>query len=123
MAILNRDMFLQIQEELAGQKSELVEIAPGIEVQVVQLTAEAGFGLFNLADSDPADKRNEMGTFRWVAACCRGEDGVQVFSVDDLRQMPLEIVQKLAQAVNRVNGLANPDSIEEAEKNSNTAIS
>lgn len=123
MAILNRDMFLQIQDELAGPKFELVEIAAGVEVQVVQLTAEAGFGLFNLAESDSPDERNKLGTLRWIAACCRGEDNVQVFSVDDLKRLPFDIVQRLAQAVNRVNGIANPESIEDAEKNSDLAIS
>lgn len=123
MAILNRDMFLEIKEELAGQKIELVEITPGVEVQVVQLTAEAGFGLYNLSEKDPQDSRNELGTLRWVAACCRGEDGVQVFTVEDLKKMPMQIVQELAAAVNRVNNIANPEAIEDAEKNSEMAIS
>lgn len=123
MAILNRDMFLRIQDELSGKKVEIVEIAPDIQVQVVQLTAEAALELFTMSENDSPEMRNQLGTLRWVAACCRGEDGRQVFDIDDLRKMPLGIVQKLAAAVNKVNGLADPEAVAESEKNSVLTIS
>lgn len=125
MAILSRDMFLEIREELEGKKAELVEIAPGIEVRVVQITADAGYALSNMLEREASNdgRINTEDTFRWVAACCRGEDGEQVFTPEDLGKLPMRTVQDLVAAVNRVNDLANPVAIEDAEKNSEVAIS
>lgn len=124
MAILDREMFLKIQNEMLGPKSELVEIVPGYEVKVVQLTAEEGLGLYSIADGDSEEERNQNGSFRWIAACCQSEDGAQVFTFEDVQKLPVRVVSKLIGAVNRVNDLAEGDSaIEEAEKNSEKTTS
>lgn len=124
MAILNKAMLDELQNEILGQKVELVEVKPGLCVKVVQLSAEAGFGLVNMAEKEKTpERRNFMGTLRWIAASCVDDEGNEVFTLDYLKKMPFEFVQKLAQAVNKVNGIASSVAIEEAEKNSGKASS
>lgn len=122
--VLNRDVFLQIKDELYGQRDKYVEIVPGLKARIVQLTADAGFGLVALAQKDGADKDDKpsgkelgLNSYRWICACVLDVDGNSVFQMDDLKDLPFELVQRLARAVNEVNGLSAPDSVEEAEKN------
>ena len=116
--ILNRDMFLQIKEELSGKKEEFVEIVPGIDARVVQLTADAAFALLAMGQADD-DKKDDISqnTYRWIAACVRDNDGNPVFEVDDLKTLPFRVVQELMRVVNRINGMAGAEGAEEAEKN------
>lgn len=116
--VLNRDMFLQIKEELSGKKEEFVEIVPGIEARVVQLTADAAFALLAM-NQDEDDKKVDISqnTYRWIAACVRDNFGNPVFEADDLKTLPFKVVQELMRVVNRINGMAGGDGTEEAEKN------
>lgn len=124
MAILDRDLFLKVQNEALAPKSELVEIAPGYEVKVVQLTAEEGLDLYSTNGEEDQDKQGKTSTLKWVAACCKGENGSPIFTIEDVQNLPAQIVFKLAAAVNRVNELASGDNaIEEAEKNSEATTS
>ena len=117
MAILNRDMLKEIKDDLFERQFELVEIKPGIQVRIAQLSAEAGFAIVSMGDKDTPEKRNQEGILRWIAASCVDEDGKEVFKLDELKQMPFELVQKLAQAVNRINAISSPEAVEDARKN------
>lgn len=116
--ILTRDMFFEIKEELSGKKDEYVEIMQGVKARVVQLTADAAFALLAMNKDDP-DGKDEISanTYRWIAACVRDEENRPVFDVDDLKTLPFDIVQKLMRAINQLNGMAQGDGVEEAEKN------
>lgn len=125
MAILTREAFLDLKDSLLGEHTTYVEVAPDLEVKVVQLTAEGAFAVMdNGGDDDLTEKqRFRRSSYRWAAACCVDEDGNQVFTVEDLEKLPYQLLMKLVQAVNRVNGLSNPEAIDEAEKNSEEALS
>lgn len=123
MSVLNREMFLQIREELSGQNEEFVEVMPGVKARIVQLTSDAGFALVALAQKDAENDKDDeaktlgLNSYRWICACVVDEQGNPVFQMDDFATLPFELVQRLARAVNKVNGLAAPEGIEEAEKN------
>lgn len=123
MAILNRDMFEAIRQDLVDQNSELVEIMPNVQVRVAQLTARAGFELVNMSEGETEEDKNRLSSYRWIAACCVDDDGKPVFTIEDVEGLPFELVQRLAKAVNKVNGIASSAGEEEAEKNSGEAIS
>lgn len=122
MAILNRDVFLQIKEELAGRNEEFIEILPDVQARIVQLTSDAGFALVAKAQKDAEEELGEaqaisLNSYRWICACVVDENGNPVFQMGDLATLPFELVQRLAAAVNKVNGLMTPQGTEEAEKN------
>lgn len=116
-----------MKESLFGQQTDYVEISPGYQVKVVQLTAEGAFAVME----DGQDSNEEIteqekfrrSSYRWAAACCVDEEGNQIFTIEDLEHLPYQILTKLVQAVNRVNGLSNPTEVEQAEKNSEEALS
>lgn len=116
MAILSRDVFQQIKEELVGCNSELVEVQGGLYVKVVQLTADAGFALLALNDKDDDADKNRLATYRWICASCVDEQNNPIFKPEDFKYIPFDMVQKLTKAVNKVNHIG-IDATEEAEKN------
>lgn len=120
MSILNRDIFLQIKDQLAGTREEFVEIIPDVKARVVQLTCDAGFALVSQAQQDSEDNEKDalgLSTRRWICACVLDENGDPVFKMDDFGALPFELVQRLARVVNQVNGLTTAEATEEAEKN------
>lgn len=118
--VLSRDMFLEIREELSGIKDDYVEVIPGIKARVVQLTADAGFALVAMGQNDDdkkgADSFKES-SFRWICACILDNNNNPVFTMEDLKSLPFELIQRLTRAVYKVNGLSSPQGVEEAEKN------
>lgn len=127
MAVLTRETFLDLKESLFGRQAEYVEIMPGYSVKIVQLTAEGAFAVMDDGAEDAGEisekEKNRRSSYRWAAACCVDEDGNQIFTVEDLEGLPYKMLIPLVQAVNRVNGLSNPEVIEQAEKNSEEALS
>lgn len=120
--ILNREIFLQIREELSGKQEKFVDIAPGIQARVVQLTSDAGFALIAMTQDEDKDsdggKNLGINSYRWICACVVDDAGNPVFEMDDFKTLPFELVQRLARVVNEVNGLApTGDGMEDAEKN------
>lgn len=126
-AVLNRDIFLQIKGELVGKHDKYVEVMPGVKARVVQLTADAGFALISLAQKDLANEEQAGGekkesglgknSYRWICASVLDMDGLPVFTMEDFKDLPFELVQRLTRVVNEVNGLSAPDAAENAEKN------
>lgn len=123
---LTRDVFLQMREELSGKKDEYVDIAPGVQARVAQLTSDAGFALISMATDENADEKTRLrdNNYRWICACVLDENDNPVFTIEDLKTLPFEFTQRLARVVNRVNGLSDTgDSVDAAEKNSVTTLS
>lgn len=112
MAVITKDLFAQMKEELFGVESEYVELKNGYGVNVIQLTAE---GAVALASSQNNDTQNAI--FAWTAACCVDDDLNPIFTKEDVAKLPHDIAGKLTSAVARLNGLLNVETSGEAEKN------
>lgn len=122
--VLNREMFMQIRDEISGQQESFVEIMPDVKARVVQLTAEAGYALIAMVQNEKGADGQDLDikdagetTYKWVCACVVDEQGNQIFQPEDLKALPFELVQRLARVVNRVNGLSDFEGVKEAEKN------
>ena len=118
MAILNKESFAALRDDIFAIQSEYVELKDGYGVYVVQLTTDGAISLASFNAQNP-----DYAMLNWAAACCVDENYEQVFSVDDLRRLPQALTHKLIDAVVRVNGLLNKTAVEDAEKNSEEAAS
>lgn len=98
-----------------------MDVLPGVQARVVQLTADAGFALTSMADREEVSAKDA--TCRWIAACVVDEVGEPVFSISEVGKLPFALVQKLAKAVNEANGLSTALETDDAEKNSGVARS
>lgn len=112
MQIINREILDELREEIIGIEKEVVELKNGYGVNVVQLPVEGAIALSSLTQ----DNKDEA-MFVWVSACCVDDEFTPVFTKDDVKKLPASMFGTLSEAVMRLNGLLNSETVEEAEKN------
>ena len=118
MQIITRELLDEMREEIVGVEKEVVELKNGYGVNVVQLPVEGAIALSSMTQED-----KDEAMFVWVAACCVDEDLNPVFTKDEVKKLPTTMFNTLSEAVMRLNGLLNNETVEEAEKNSEEAES
>lgn len=122
--VISKDRFLNEANTVPKEDVPLPEFGNGTVIPVWGLTAaeRSKYEKSFTSKGKTLDERLVEFRQRLIVACCRNDDGVQIFTLSDveaLGQKSAQIIERIVNVAQRLSGMTNED-IETTVKNSET---